>query len=84
MTAAKLSERKRRRLALLEASGWRCAYCSRALKLRTATVDHVVPKSRGGANVRANKVAACKQCNLSKGQKLLSEWTPPKPLEQRA
>lgn len=47
----------------------RCAYCDG----RASTVDHVVPRSRGGANSWENVVAACGPCNHRKGSKLLSE-----------
>ena len=43
------------------------------------TVDHVVPRSRGGRHEWTNVVAACKRDNLFKGDQLLSElgWTLP-------
>ncbi len=50
--------------------GGRCAYCSRP----ATTQDHVVPLSRGGRHEIANVVPACKSCNSSKRDKLVSEW----------
>jgi 5-methylcytosine-specific restriction endonuclease McrA len=58
------------RLAVLNAAGWRCAYCGAS----ATTGDHVVPRSRGGRTVLSNIVAACHWCNTSKGDRLLSEW----------
>lgn len=53
-----------------EQSG-RCYYCKRPMTLklghdRTATVDHVIPKSKGGPTVRWNLVAACHWDNQRK------------------
>lgn len=44
-----------------------CMYCDRApSKGHPLTVDHVVPRSQGGANNWANTVAACYSCNNRK------------------
>ena len=57
------------RRAVLERDAHRCAYCPR----RADTVDHVIPRSRGGEHVWANVVAACCRCNHRKGSHLLPE-----------
>ncbi len=49
-----------------------CAYCRRTDQPMTA--DHVVPLTRGGSHRPENLVPACKQCNSSKGSRLLTEW----------
>lgn len=51
----------------------RCAYCGG----RGDTVDHVVPRSRGGEHVWQNLVAACRRCNGHKADRTLDElgWT---------
>ncbi len=53
-----------------------CYYCSIALGIgkRTYHVDHVIPITRGGSNHPENLVLACPICNMSKHNKLLSEW----------
>ncbi|HYN72772.1 MAG TPA: HNH endonuclease, partial [Nakamurella sp.] len=53
----------------------RCAYCSG----RGDTVDHVVPKSRGGDHSWENCVACCVRCNTRKADRLLPElgWSLP-------
>lgn len=49
-----------------------CVYCGASnISLQ---LDHVVPKSKGGADTPENLVAACKPCNTSKGSKLLEVW----------
>lgn len=51
-----------------------CVYCGKRLSKYTATIDHLIPLSRGGNNFKWNLVWCCKRCNHSKGSKLLSEW----------
>ena len=43
-------------------SGSRCHYCGTL----ATTVDHVIPKSRGGTDALSNLVPACARCNYSK------------------
>lgn len=57
------------RRAVLRRDGGRCAYCSEPAD----TVDHVVPRSRGGRHEWTNVVASCKRDNLVKADQLLSE-----------
>jgi 5-methylcytosine-specific restriction endonuclease McrA len=57
------------RRAVLARDGHRCAYCS----ARADTIDHVLPRSRGGGHIWTNVVAACARCNHRKGDRLLSE-----------
>lgn len=58
---------------LLSEQGMRCAYCLHRLKSRDATIDHVIPRSRGGSCLRGNLVAACWACNNRKGD---ATWEP--------
>ncbi len=41
---------------------------------KEAQVDHVIPKSRGGAHDVSNLVIACAKCNQSKGRKTSDEF----------
>lgn len=43
---------------------YRCQYCSR--HLRKLTLDHVIPRSRGGPHSWENVVSACSHCNHKK------------------
>lgn len=55
----------------------RCAYCGQRLFLNIKNdihVDHVIPLAKGGTNWPENIVLACKNCNSSKSDKLLSDW----------
>ena len=51
-----------------------CRYCGKLLSKRLSTLDHVVPRSRGGADDLTNLVLACRRCNLCKGARTLQEW----------
>lgn len=60
---------------------YRCQYCKRKFTRDKLTLDHVVPKSKGGKSLWTNVVACCKACNEAKGDKSLAElgWTTPVP-----
>ncbi|MET0728515.1 MAG: HNH endonuclease [Acidimicrobiales bacterium] len=47
--------------------GHRCQYCGGSAE----SIDHVVPRSKGGEHCWENVVAACRSCNLRKGDRLL-------------
>ncbi len=57
------------RRSLLLRDGYRCAYCLE----HADTIDHVVPRSRGGGHEWTNVVAACRRHNMQKGDRLLEE-----------
>lgn len=50
-----------------------CQYCSAVLPTNVLTLDHVVPRSRGGKNAWENLVASCKRCNHKKGDRTPAE-----------
>lgn len=50
----------------------RCFYCGKDLE--SFHVDHKIPISRGGMNSSENLCCACRWCNLSKSDRLISEW----------
>ena len=64
-------QRKISRRALFARDGWRCVYCGTASG--RLTLDHVIPRSRGGDSVWENVVTSCAPCNLKKGNRLLHE-----------
>jgi HNH endonuclease len=62
-----------------------CQYCGK--HYRELTLDHVIPRSRGGQSTWENLVASCRACNGRKGNRLLKEAgmhliRQPRPLEQ--
>jgi 5-methylcytosine-specific restriction endonuclease McrA len=64
-------QRKISRRALFARDGWRCVYCGTTAG--RLTLDHVVPRSRGGESVWENVVTSCAPCNLRKGDRTLEE-----------
>jgi 5-methylcytosine-specific restriction endonuclease McrA len=50
-----------------------CQYCTKQLNSTTATIDHVVPRSKGGRSTFENTVASCGPCNSRKANKMLSD-----------
>lgn len=50
-----------------------CQYCGRRPQTRELTVDHVVPRARGGPTRWTNVVAACRSCNHTKGSRTPDE-----------
>ncbi|MBI1939565.1 MAG: HNH endonuclease [Ignavibacteriales bacterium] len=56
---------------ILKRDGHKCAYCGRGdLPL---TIDHIIPKSKGGDESWENLVAACLPCNNRKGDRTPGE-----------
>ena len=60
-------QRKISRRALFARDGWRCVYCGTSGG--RLTLDHVVPRSKGGESIWENVVTACAPCNLRKGDR---------------
>jgi 5-methylcytosine-specific restriction endonuclease McrA len=58
------------RRAVFARDEFRCQYCGDTSRL---TVDHVVPRSRGGQSAWENMLTACAPCNLKKGDRLPHE-----------
>ena len=46
----------------------KCQYCG---STKSLTIDHVIPRSRGGKDTWENLVVACSLCNIKKGDKML-------------
>ncbi len=57
------------RRAVFARDGGRCVYCGAA----ATSLDHVIPKSRGGQHVWENVVSACGRCNHVKGDRAIAE-----------
>src|SRR6201989_2023812 len=59
--------RKITRRAVFARDNWTCQYCGARTQL---TVDHVIPRSKGGGSTWDNIVASCAPCNRRKGDLL--------------
>ena len=57
------------RRAVFARDDHRCQYCGE----RADSIDHVVPRSKGGPHTWENVVAACRPCNLSKRDRTPAE-----------
>lgn len=54
-----------------------CQYCHKHLSKDNYTIDHVIPKSRGGRTDYENTVLSCYSCNQIKGNTIVSLNTKP-------
>ena len=64
-------QRKISRRALFARDGWKCAYCGTTSG--RLTLDHIIPRSKGGESIWENVVTACAPCNLRKGDRSLEQ-----------
>lgn len=74
---------KRIRSEIYEDAGWKCTLCESPVRPeesvhhpRYPTLDHIVPRSRGGSDDRSNLRLACRQCNTLRGSNV--DWVPVK------
>ena len=67
-TRVKLNRRN-----LFARDGSRCQYCGRKFRTQELSIDHVVPRSRGGRTTWDNVVCACLKCNVRKGGRTPNE-----------
>lgn len=54
---------------VLKRDGHKCGYCGK----HGDTIDHILPRSRGGRDEWLNTVACCSPCNLKKSNHLLED-----------
>ena len=62
--------KKRFRSTIYEMWGGECAYCGKPAR----SLDHVVPRHKGGLTVTENLIPACLFCNGNKGAENWIEW----------
>ncbi|MBI4306860.1 MAG: HNH endonuclease [Chloroflexi bacterium] len=80
-----LHQRRLSRREVFVRDGYRCQYCG--VETKHLTLDHVIPRSRGGLQTWTNVVSACTECNHRKAgrtpaeahMRLLREPHPPRP-----
>ena len=66
----KRSSKSRFRASIFAEWDHACAYCTAPAD----TLDHVLPRLKGGLTVRENLVPACRRCNGAKGSDNWREW----------
>jgi hypothetical protein len=54
------------RCAILHRDGFACSYCRKALPVKGAQLDHLIPRKDGGAATPTNLVACCGKCNIER------------------
>lgn len=57
------------RTALVKRDNSTCLYCNQKLTASQVTIDHVIPKSQGGATSYMNCVVSCSSCNSKKANR---------------
>jgi len=67
---SKIMEAKPSRAMIYKRDGHKCQYCGATRRL---TIDHVIPRSKGGKDTWQNLVVACSKCNTLKGDKFLEQ-----------
>lgn len=66
----KLARVKPSKMGVYRRDGHKCQYCG---STRSLTIDHVVPKSKGGGDTWENLVTCCSVCNVKKSNTLLEQ-----------
>jgi hypothetical protein len=65
---SKIATHKPSKNAIYRRDAYKCQYCGSTKHL---TIDHIIPKSKGGGDSWLNLVVACSHCNTKKGDKYL-------------
>src|SRR5262245_2812857 len=77
-TKSKQSLSRDLRLRIFERDEWQCWYCGIEIEessaFSSASIDHLLPESRGGSNEESNLVTACRSCNSKKNNRTLEEY----------
>jgi len=61
------------RVNIYKRDNYQCVYCGND-NVKSLTIDHVIPQSKGGPNTWDNLVTACKTCNGEKADLTLKEY----------
>jgi 5-methylcytosine-specific restriction endonuclease McrA len=68
-----LRDVKYSRMTLFERDNYKCCFCGKKFSKLELTVDHIIPRSKGGLTNWDNTVSACKKCNSLKADKSIEE-----------
>ena len=68
-SAGKRVTTARRRL-IVERDNFACYMCNSVVTLKSAEIDHLIPRSRGGSSSPNNLSTACLPCNRSRGNRI--------------
>ena len=70
-TTSSSEARRLWRRKIIEKWNHKCAYCGSEKKL---TIDHVIPRARGGKDSAENMVCCCESCNHNKAHTPWEDW----------
>lgn len=70
------------RTNIYKRDGYKCVYCGNSTR-KFLTLDHVIPKSKGGKDAWGNLVTACRTCNSEKADLTIEEWGKDNPSPKR-
>lgn len=76
------TEEKYSREKVFQRDDYTCVYCGTRDK-KNCTLDHVVPRSKGGEDSFENCVTACQKCNSDKDDLTVKEWGREEPNPKR-
>lgn len=68
-----LRDVKYSRMTLFERDNFKCCFCGKKFPKLELTVDHIIPRSKGGLTNWSNTVSACRKCNSIKADKSVEE-----------
>jgi len=66
------AKRLKLRFAIFKRDNFTCQYCGRKSPNVILEIDHIYPKSKGGEDKIENYITACHDCNLGKGDYILT------------
>jgi 5-methylcytosine-specific restriction endonuclease McrA len=66
--------RRRRKSILLDLQDGKCFWCPQQLEYKTATLDELIPRGRGGTQKWTNIVISCAPCNHGRGDMIAPHW----------
>jgi len=62
--------RREKRLAIYLRDGLACTYCGATMEDGAVlTLDHLIPRSRGGSHATTNLITCCRRCNSARGSR---------------
>ena len=70
-TTSSSEARRLWRIKIKEKWNYECAYCGSDIDL---TIDHVIPRSKGGKDSAENMVCCCHECNQDKAHTPWKDW----------
>lgn len=74
-TSGKITRADLWRYQSIQRQNGQCAYCGAPIDMKSAEMDHIVPRAGvGSTNTRANLIAVCHRCNVSKGKEPFFTW----------